>query len=441
MRHYLIATTLAAAVITGCTSDNPDRGNAPSAGPQWAGADIWAGGHVWNGDEHGYIENAALLVREGRVEAIVALDEHPIPDDIEYRDVSGRYVIPGLINAHGHVGMARGLETGPAIHSEENVREQLERYAHYGITGVVSLGDEPDHAFRVRNAQEGHNPKKSRLWLAGDVLNPDTEADAADAVAAQMAMDPDWFKIRVDDQLGRREAMPPPIYNAVINAAHQHDRPLASHMVTLEDSKGLLEAGTDLLAHSVRDAPVDDELINAMLDRDICITPTLTREVSVYVYAERPAFFDDPFFLATADQDVLDELQKEGVQERFRGPDADYYREALPLAKDNMMRLHDAGVRIAMGTDSGPPARFQGYFEHMEMAMMQSAGMSPEQILHSATRHAADCMNLVDVGRLQPGYWADFLVLKKDPKEDIGNLRALAGIYLAGQRFDSVFTK
>src|SRR5690625_7329066 len=95
-----------------------------------------------------------------------------------------------------------------------------------------------------------------------------------------------------------------------------------------------------------------------------CITPTLTREVSMYVYATRPEFFDDPFFLQHADEAVLEALQQPEVQQRFSGREPDYHRDALPLAIDNMTRLHDAGVPIAMGTDRGPPARAQGSAEH-----------------------------------------------------------------------------
>lgn len=414
----------------------PEPVAGAAANPDAAGTDgmAWVGARIWTGADAGYLDNAVLLVRNGRIEDVFSLDDRDLPDNVEVRDVSGRYLVPGLINAHGHVGMARGLETGPDIHSRDNVEAQLRLYARYGVTTVVSLGDEPPQAFDVRTAvTEATHPDMARLFLAGDVLEPDTPDEARDAVQAHAELDPDWIKIRVDDQLGTREAMPEPVFGALIDEASELSFPVASHMVTLEDSKALLRAGTGLLAHSVRDAPVDSELIRLMRARDICITPTLTREVSVFIYAVRPDFFDDPFFLKAADPEVLETLQQPEVQARFTGRAADYYREALPLAKDNMMRLHEAGIRVAMGTDSGPPARFQGYFEHMEMAMMQSAGMSAEEVLRSATRHAADCMGIGDeLGSLEPGKRADFLVLSADPLEDVHNLRELEAIHVGG---------
>ena len=407
-------------------SPGEDDGATPSRETAFVGATVWTGGSAEP------IQNAVMLVRDGRVRAVLPAAEYEVPEGAEVVDLSGRFVVPGLINAHGHVGMARGLETGPAVHSEENVREQLRLYARYGVTSVVSLGDEPPHAFAVRDAMDPADPGMARVWIAGDVVQGFDEEDVRQQVRERADENADWTKIRVDDQLGTQEKMPEPVYAAVIDESHQHGLPHASHMVTLDDSKRLLEHGADILAHSVRDAPVDDELIGLMLNGGQCITPTLTREVSTYVYADRPDFFDDPFFIEHADQDVVDELQQPEVQQRCTGREADYYRDALPLAVDNMMRLHEAGVPIAMGTDSGPPARFQGYFEHMEMAMMQDAGMSPREILRSATSVAAECMRLDDVGSLTPGAWADFVVTTADPMQDIRNLREIEAVYLAG---------
>ncbi len=396
----------------------------------FTGAKIWTG----TGD---IISNAALIVQDGRILDLFSLDIRSLPDGIQTYDLSGMYMIPGLINAHGHVGMADGLQTGSQIHSEDNVRKQLALYARYGITTVVSLGDEPPHAFQVREQHDPRQPGMARLYMSGPVLSPDSPEQAYRDVETLKEKRPDWVKIRVDDQLGRRTAMPPDIFGAVIDASHQHDLPVASHMVALDISKELLRKGTNLLAHSIRDEPVDDELVALMMDRDICITPTLTREVSVYIYAERPDFFDDPFFLEYADHAVLEMLQQPDIQKRYTGEAADFYRKALPLAMENMLKLHNSGIRVAMGTDSGPPARFQGYFEHMEMEMMHDAGMSPADVLTSATRNAAECMDIGDnLGTLEPGKWADFILLEDDPLQDIRNLRSLQKIYIAGAKMD-----
>lgn len=414
-------------LLYGCTPEAPE---VPAAD---AGVEVvFVGATVWDGTSSAPIRDAVLHVRDGRVDTMHAGAGYEAPEGVRTVDLSGRYIVPGLINAHGHVGMARGLETGPEVHSEENVREQLRLYARYGVTSVVSLGDEPPQAFAVRDAMDPANPGMARVWIAGDVVHGFDEDDVRRQVRERADEDADWTKIRVDDQLGTQEKMPEHVFSAVIDESLQHGLPHASHMVTLEDSRALLQNGADILAHSIRDAEVDDELIQLMLAGDHCITPTLTREVSTYIYAERPEFFDDQFFLRHADQSIVDELQQPEVQQRFTGRAADYYREALPLAIRNMMRMHEEGVRIAMGTDSGPPARFQGYFEHMEMDIMQDAGMSARDVLLSATSVAAECMQLRGVGVLIPGAWADFVVTSSDPMQDIRNLRELEAVYLAG---------
>ncbi|MGY6587426.1 MAG: amidohydrolase family protein [Wenzhouxiangella sp.] len=400
---------------------------------------VFTNASVWDGTGDAFVDEQAILVQDGRIAGIVPMGELPPGDETPVTDLSGHYVLPGLINAHGHVGMADGLRTGPEIHSRDLVYHQLKLYARYGITTVVSLGDEPEIVFDVRDTDYGVERGMARIWTSGQVLAPTSPEQARQMTEEHMRFNPDWVKIRVDDQLGTQEKMSPETYAEVIATAGEHAVPLAAHIVDLDDAKGVLQAGAELIGHSVRDLPVDQELIDLMRAGDHCITPTLTREISVFVYAERPDFFDDPFFLAGADPEVIAALQQPDIQQRFTGEAADYFREALPLAIDNMMVLHQAGVRIALGTDSGPPARFQGYFEHMEMAMKQEAGMTPLEILRSATVDAADCMNLGHlIGTLESGKQADFIVVRQNPLDDINHLRSLEAVYIGGGAVDDV---
>lgn len=441
------AAVLAALVFGGCSAEAPRE--AANVDPAFntdmvellEDSRVYTASYVWDGHSADYIEQGALVVREGRVISVFSTATQPLPESgIDVVALGDVYVTPGIINAHGHVGMADGLATGAAVYSEDLVRHQLATYAHYGVTSVVSLGDEPPEAFSVRDDMSDYAPGRARLWVAGDVLAPESPDEARQQVAVAAETNPDWVKIRVDSQLGRQTPMPAQVYQQVISSSHGYELPLASHMVTLEDSKGLLRAGTDLLAHSVRDARVDDELIELMLERDICITPTLTREISTFVYAERPDFFDDPWFRQTVPDNVIEQLQDPQVQAQYRTDEAAYYQQALPLAEENMMTMFEADVRIAMGTDSGPPARFQGYFEFLEMQMMEAAGMPPVDVLRSATSVAAECMGLGDtLGRLDVGYWADFVTFSEDPLTSMDHLRSLEQVFIAGERFESPF--
>jgi imidazolonepropionase-like amidohydrolase len=181
---------------------------------------------------------------------------------------------------------------------------------------------------------------------------------------------------------------------------------------------------------------VDDAVIAMLKRRDICVCPTLTREVSTFVYESTPPWFSDPLFVKYADPKVLDQLKEPARQEQMKNSkSAQRYKVALEQAQKNAKKLADNGVKLAMGTDTGPPARFQGYFELMELELMAKAGLTPKQVLLSATRDAARCQKLDrDLGTLEANKWADFVVLNADPLVDISNTKKIADVYVAGNK-------
>jgi imidazolonepropionase-like amidohydrolase len=204
-------------------------------------------------------------------------------------------------------------------------------------------------------------------------------------------------------------------------------------MYYLEDARNLLESGTDMLAHSVRDQPVDESFIQLLKEKKIGYCPTLTREVSAFVFENTPAFFSDPFFTREYDSITIKPLKDPARQSQLRNSkSAQTYKQQLPVAMANLKKLSDNGVPIIFGTDSGIPTRFMGFFEHMEMQMMAEAGLTPTQIIVSATKNAADFMGLDDLGTLSAGHWADFILLDADPLEDIRNVRRISSVFIGG---------
>lgn len=378
------------------------------------------------------IENGVLIVDTGRIVAVGAAGSVEIPASAEQLSLAGKTLTPGFINTHGHAGAIRGLKSGH--YSRENLLRQLDLYARYGVTTVVSLGDDEAEGFALRDEQNTPALNRARLYVAGPVLSAQTPEAAIDLVDATAELSPDFIKIRVDDNLGRTPKMSPDVYRAISDRADYHGIPLAVHTYYLQDTKDLIRAGADFIAHSVRDIHVDDAFIELMRTGNLCYSPTLTRELSTYVYESEPAFFADPFFLREADADVLSTLREPERQQRVRdNAAAQQYKASLPVAMTNVKLLADAGVNIAMGTDSGPPGRFQGYFEHLEMWMMQDAGLDPMQILRAATGGAAACMGLSDTGTLEAGNWADMLVMGEDPSQDIRHTRSLEQVWVAGK--------
>lgn len=374
----------------------------------------FAGARLIDGTGAAPIDDAVLLVRAGRIEAVGPAADVAIPADAERVNLAGRTVLPGFINAHGHAA--------------QNTAEVLTTYARYGVTTVVSLGGENAQHVALRDAQDPAAPRRARLFVAGPVQEHQS-ADAAQRGVAQLKdMNVDFVKARVD-----HGSMPEAAYTALISAAHDAGLKVATHMYTLADTKGLVRAGVDVLAHSVRDQEVDAELLKMLRGTDVCLIPTLARDLSTFVYESTPDFFSDPFFLREADPDAIAQLNDPNAQRRMAA-NAQSNKDALAMAQRNLKILHDAGVRIAMGTDSGMPGRFPGYFEHLELQLMAESGLEPMDMIVAATGNAAACMGLDEVGTLEAGKWADFVVLGADPLEGIANTKTLELVYLAGEQ-------
>ncbi len=370
------------------------------------------------------IANATLVVRGGRVVAVGPSAVVTVPAGAARVSLAGKTVIPGLVNAHGHVNAPADLAT----------------YAAYGVTTVYSLGGEPASVFAERTAQRtaagAASLARSRVYVAGPVLTPTSPADARVKVSAAASQRVDIVKIRVDDDLGNAKKMAPDISRAVIAEAHRRGMRVATHLYYLADAHALLDAGTDFVAHSVRDLPVDDALVTKLKARGVCYSPTLMREVSTFVYESTPAFFEDSQFLRHANPAWVTMMRDSSRQASVRANrNAQLYKAGLPLAMRNLKTLADAGVGIAMGTDTGPVGRFQGYFELMELEMMVDAGLSPRAVLAAATRDAAKCMRIdADVGTLERGKFADFIALDASPLERIANVRKISAVYISGNR-------
>ena len=229
--------------------------------------------------------------------------------------------------------------------------------------------------------------------------------------------------------------MPAEAYTAIIQEAHKRGMRVAIHIVTLADAKAVLKLGADIIAHSVRDAEVDAESIALMKKAGALYIPTFLREVSTFAYADKPAWLSDPFLTRDGNKAEMAQANDPAFQEQMRNEAAGkWYREHLPVAMRNMKKAFHAGVPVVMGTDTGPPQRFQGYFEHLELEYMVNAGLTPMQTIVASTSTAAKAVKAADVGTIEPGKWADFLVLGGNPLDDIKNTRKLEAVWIAGNR-------
>ncbi len=397
------------------------------------GSIAFTGAMIIDGTDAAPLADGVLVITDGRVRSIGPASEVSIPADAERVDVGGKAIMPGMVNAHGHVGDTLGLETGH--YSRENVLDQLGLYARYGITTVLSLGGDEAPGFQVRNEQYHAGLDRARLYVAGSVVNGDNLPEIRSQLNANADFGADFIKTRIDSELGQLPTLAPEVFQSLMDLAASRRLPVAVHIYYLEDARMVLEAGAEIIAHSVRDLEVDRDFIELMIENDACYIPTMMRDVSTFVYESEPEFFSDPFFLAEADPAVIAGLSTPEYRSSIRNsPASQQYKTDLPNALVNVGLLHEAGVRVAMGTDTGPPARFQGYFEHEELRMMVDAGMSPADAIRAATGVAAECIGQSEIGTLEPGNWGDFIVLDGNPAEDIANTRLIDSVWIAGNR-------
>jgi imidazolonepropionase-like amidohydrolase len=399
------------------------------------------------------IANAAMLIDNGRISWIGSTGRLNAPSGAEMIDLTGKFVMPGIINLHGHLGNTVDLEQNSKFFTRENIEKNLRTYASYGVTTVLSLGTDQDLIFRIRDEQRAGRPVYTRVYSAGQGftlkggiggmpgvshnLDPITGAAEVpkdiDSLASKKV---DMVKVWVDDGLGKRPKMPFELTKAIIDNAHRAKLRVAAHIFYLADAKQLVDGGVDALAHSVRDQPVDQDLIDSMKKHGAWqAAATLTREASLFIYAKPPAFLTDSFFTRSVSPAALSTLNDPDYQKKVAAdPDFPKYAGFLEMAQKNLKRLADAGVSFGMGTDSGVPGRFPGFFELWEMELMVEAGLSPTQVITASTRSGAEFLRAKDLGTLEIGKWADLIVLEANPVANIRNVHAIDAVYIAGNR-------
>ena len=385
--------------------------------------------------------SSAMIVDNGRVTWVGPSAQLKPPAVAETVDLTGKFVMPGIINLHGHVGNTVDLQQDAKFYTRDNVQKNLATYASYGVTTVLSLGTDQDLIFKIRAEQRAGRPSVTRVYAAGQGFvfkggygglewrSRSCPRPKRTRLSGSGEKGVDIIKLWTDDHLGARRRCRTHSQSHV-DGAHKRNLPVAAHIFYLEDAKQLVEYGVNGLAHSVRDKNVDASLIAAMKKHGTWqLAATLTREASMFIYAKTPDFVGDPFFTRGVSLGAMETLKSATYQKSIASdPHFDKYRDFFDTAKRNLKVLADAGVRYGFGTDTGPPGRFPGYFEQWELELMAQAGLTPMQVIVAATGNAAQFLNTKELGTLEPGRWADLVVLDRNPLQDIRNTRAINAV-------------
>ncbi|HEY3158549.1 MAG TPA: amidohydrolase family protein [Vicinamibacterales bacterium] len=420
----------------------------------FAQATLYDGARLIPGDGKPAIERSAFIVENGSITRVGRQGEVKAPAGAARVDLTGKTVMPALIDIHTHTGFQKGATYRPENYGREAIISDLNRALYFGVSAVVSEGIDPgDAAFKIREDQAAGRLGGARLLTAGrgmgapnagpgadtykgiayDITTEDEGRRAARELAQQKV---DFIKIWVDDRNGRAPELSPPLYRAIIDEAHKRGIRVNAHVFYLADAKGLVAAGVDGFTHMVRDKDMDDEVVQAIVKRRVVIMPTLQN-------TERGRNTEPPPALAAwLNGPARDAIGPELVAKVLAGysgrtpAQASAARERYAILQRSLAKLSAAGARIVLGGDTGLQDDPFGFAEHRELELMVEVGMSPMQAIVAATSTGADYLRLRNTGTLAAGKQADFLVLDANPLDDITNTRRIASVYLKGRAVD-----
>ncbi len=441
----LSAAIALAAVLASGASGAPEPAAPASA------AVVYDGARLIDGTGSPAVEAARLVVDDGVITAVGPRSDIESPPGATVVDLTGKTVMPALVNLHGHVGFQRGLTYDAANYTRENIVDHLNRYAYYGVGVIVSLGtDAGDVWSDIRRDQDAGTLGGARLFTAGRGLaRPDAGPGAAalrpsaygvtneeegrryvQELAAQGVA---FVKVWVDDRGGSVEKLEADLYRAIIDEAHGHGLDVIAHVFYHDDAEELVAAGIDGFAHLVRDREMDDALVAAIVENDVFVMPNIG-------ISERGRHAAPPPWLATP---ILAETVAPAVLARATDAFASRAADAAERAarsyeqmERSLAKLHAAGASLVLGSDSGVQDHFYGFSAHRELELMVAAGLSPLDAIVTTTSRSADRLGLDDSGRLAPGARADFIVLDANPLDDITSTRRIADVYLGGSAVD-----
>ncbi len=409
--------------------------------------------------------NSAIVMTDGKIAYVGPVSGLKAPAGAREVDLSGKFVMPGIIDSHIHVGMMKDVTQDEKFETPENVTADLKIYAAYGVTAVQVLGTDKDFVLDMRNQQRKGRPNMARLFSAGRgvvqkggyggllgvTIPVSTPEEARKLVAEQAAKGVDVIKLWMDDE---RKTIPVKmtyaVSKAVIDEAHKHKLRVIAHIFYLADGKELLRQGVDGFGHMVRDVPVDQEFLNMMKAKGAWqVSGTLSREMA-YSLAIMP-WLQDPFFTRGVTPGTVTALKSRDRQKNVmlgftKFPGLPYQKQVfadmdrtLFQAMENWQAMVKAGVNVGMGTDSGPNGRYPGFNAHEEMAMQVLAGRTPMEAIKSATSDNARWLGDKTIGSIENGKWADLVVLEKNPLDDIRNTHMIAQVYVAGNSVPTIW--
>ncbi len=422
---------------------------------------MYEGARLIIGDASAPIENGAFVVRKGRITAIGPKGSFQAPSGTAHVDLTGKTVMPAMNNIHAHLGYEGYVSWSVENHTAENVLDHLEREAFYGVGTTLSMGEQPtDFAIEFQHNQlAGKFPPSARFFFAAglappgggpdalliqgtgplhavyEVSSPVEAVAAVRKIAAKKIKELKFWVDNRDNMRGGRKKMSPEIYTAVIAEAHKHGMIVHAHATNLEDQKGVVKAGVDVLVHTLMAEKVDDEFLTILKAKKPYWTPVMG--------------LGDRSELCDGDNGLIEQVLPESVIADIKAgktwlpsppcsaPPSPQFLQREENLRYNFPKYIAAGARIVLGTDAGVSAKYSyGFAEHHEIGMYVRLGLTPAEALIASTSRPTEVLRIKDTGVLAKGKRADFIVLNANPLENIRNTREIDSVYLNGARLD-----
>jgi imidazolonepropionase-like amidohydrolase len=408
-----------------------------------------------------------LLIENGRIRSTNLTG--PITQDMQVINGEGKWLIPGMVDAHIHLFQSGGLYTRPDVVDltefrtyeaerawlKETAPDLLKRYLRCGITSVIDVGG-PMYNYEIRK-QYSDSTAYPNLFLTGPlvstyqpeafqiddppIIKVNTKEEAVELVKKQLPYKPDFIKIWYIVFPGQSAETTYDIVQATIEESHRHGLKVAVHATQLETARLAVQAGADILVHSVDD-PLDEVFINELINKEVVYIPTLTvhgNYVSTFAGEVQPSQADflwanpmalgslyDPEHLPAGNALELREANLTALKKRYHLTDS--------INRANLKLLAKYPVTIATGTDAGNIGTQHASSYFAELFAMQDAGLSAAQILQASTINGAKVLDKdKELGSIEPGKIADLVLLNANPLENIQAVQDIAYVIKAGR--------